>query len=49
MPKAVKKIPEAEKVKVKHVYITDNQELKIIKKYGSLTEAVRKKIVPACQ
>jgi len=37
-----------DKVKVKYVYLTDSQEKKIIRKFNSLTKAVKERVLPEC-
>lgn len=36
------------KVKVVSIYLTDTEKAKIIKKYGKISDAVRKEILPKC-
>lgn len=41
-----KKMPEENKVKMVSAYIQDKHKKAIVKKYGSLTEAVKTVIIP---
>jgi hypothetical protein len=41
----VKKKKESDKIKVKHIYISDSEETRILKKHESLTIAVREKVL----
>lgn len=41
-----KKIPEDQKVKMVSAYINDKQKKAILKKFGSLTEAIRLIVLP---
>jgi hypothetical protein len=41
-----KKMPESEKSKMVSAYLKDSEKKAIVKKYGSLTKAVRELIIP---
>ncbi len=41
-----KKIPDDQKVKMVSAYINDKQKKAILKKYGSLTAAIKEVIIP---
>ena len=41
-----KKLPDSEKVKMVSAYIKDKHKNEIVKKFGSLTNAVKELIIP---
>jgi hypothetical protein len=41
-----KKLPDSEKVKMVSAYIKDKHKIEIVKKFGSLTNAVKELIIP---
>ena len=38
----------ADKVKVVSAYLKDSEKKKVIKKYGSVTDAIRVEVLPKC-
>lgn len=39
---------EADKVKVVSAYLTNSEELKVKRSYGSVTKAIRDEVLPKC-